>query len=597
MSKSAAKKQISSAAMIAFVASSALVASGCKSPLYRSGEEELRDQLISSYRTEIEAVSTAPVIELSRVPSDVVEELTPERENELNKISGIEAYQDDDLIVGQNLLGDENQEVVRLTLQKAIELAVKNNLDIRTARYTPAITETRLTQAEAFFDANFFINSGYTRNADPNFGNVFAGQQGAALSEMYNFQTGINKQLASGAQLTTSTSLDHTHSSFGGDTSNFFESNLTVNLVQPLLRGFGADVNRASIILARNALQSSRQQLRSDLISLAEQVESQYWLLSFYKQSLLIQTRLLERTIDDRNRLRTRQNFDVNPVRLTEANSFVELRRSDVIRARQLVRDASDALKRLINSEELPVSAETLILPVDWPVDVPLQFSLLDAVTTALNNRPDLQTLLYNIKDASIRQRVADNGRLPILNVTLGNTLSGVNINNPVAAYGDFIELDFVDWIAQANFEVPIGNRGPEAAYEESILARKQSVVAYQSQAQQVVLEVKNALRELLTSYELIGATRAARLAAADNLRAIEEQEAAGVALTPEFLLDLKLQAQSRLADAETQEVQSLINYNNAIATLYSVMGTLLDRNGIIFENYASEPYLQPIDY
>ena len=119
---------------------------------------------------------------------------------------------------------------------------------------------------------------------------------------------------------------------------------------------------------------------------------------------------------------------------------------------------------------------------------------------------------------------------------------------------------------------------------------RKQSVVAYQALAQTTVLEVKNALRELLTSYELIGATRSARLSAADALRAIEEQEAAGVALTPEFLLDLKLRAQERLADAETQEVQSLINYNNAISALYQQMGTLLHRDGIVFENYVTAP-------
>jgi outer membrane protein TolC len=94
---------------------------------------------------------------------------------------------------------------------------------------------------------------------------------------------------------------------------------------------------------------------------------------------------------------------------------------------------------------------------------------------------------------------------------------------------------------------------------------------------------VKSSLRDVLTSYELIGATRASRRAAADSLRAIEEQEAAGVALTPEFLLDLKLSTQQRLADAEIQEVQALTGYNTAISQLYQAMGTLLDRNQIEF--------------
>ncbi|WP_432798191.1 TolC family protein [Poriferisphaera sp. WC338] len=566
------------------------ILAACSSPLKRSTEDELHQQLISAYRTEVEAVSTGPIIELQRTASDVVEELSPVRQQELNSISGITAYAEDDLLLGQNLLGDEQGKLVQLSLQDAIRLAVKNNLVIQTARYTPAISQTQLTQAEAVFDANFFINSGYTRTADPNFGNTFAGQSGASLNEQYNLQTGINKLMSTGGTITTSTQLNHTHSSFNNQSSDFFIGDININLTQPLLRGFGADVNRANIILARNALQSTRQQLRSDLINLSAQVEAQYWTLSFIKQQLLIQTRLLERTIDDRDRLRARANFDVNPVRLTEANSFVELRRSDVIRTRQAVRDASDELKRLINAPELPVSDETVVIPSDWPVDVPLQFSLLDAVTTALKNRPELQIALLAIKDASIQQRVASNGTLPVLNVTGGTTIQGTTANNPAAAWGNLFELEFVTYVAQANFEVPIGNRGPQAAFEQSKLQRRQSVVSYQDTAQLVVLQVKNALRELLTSYELIGATRAARLAAADNLRAIEEQEAAGVALTPEFLLDLKLRAQERLADAETQEVQSLTNYNNAISTLYQTMGTLLDRNGVVFEDYSLVP-------
>jgi outer membrane protein len=98
-----------------------------------------------------------------------------------------------------------------------------------------------------------------------------------------------------------------------------------------------------------------------------------------------------------------------------------------------------------------------------------------------------------------------------------------------------------------------------------------------------VVLEVKVALRNVQTSYELIGATRAARRAAADSLRAIEVQEASGVALTPQFLINQKLSTQERLANAEVQEAQALTDYHNSIAVLYQSVGTLLERNNIEF--------------
>jgi outer membrane protein len=78
----------------------------------------------------------------------------------------------------------------------------------------------------------------------------------------------------------------------------------------------------------------------------------------------------------------------------------------------------------------------------------------------------------------------------------------------------------------------------------------------------------------------LIGATRAARRAAADNLRNLEVKERSGQALTPEFI-DQKLRSQDRVADAEMQEIQALTQYNASIAKLYQTMGTLLEHNKI----------------
>ena len=204
-------------------------------------------------------------------------------------------------------------------------------------------------------------------------------------------------------------------------------------------------------------------------------------------------------------------------------------------------------------------------------------------MTTALRQRPSLEQALLQIKDASIRQRVADNQRLPLLDLRATVAANGLDPDSGAGALDEAGERNFIDYVIGATFEQPIGNRAAEANYRQRRLARRQSVLQYRDQAQQVVLDVKNALRELVRTYELIGSNRAARRAAADSLRAIEQQEEAGAALTPEFLLDLKLQTQQRLAQAEIDEARALSDYNAAIARLYRAMGTLLDRNGIEF--------------
>lgn len=572
------------ALLLVCVALTAITA--CRSPLERSREQALRDRLVATHRAYHDALLDAPSIQLEREPSDVEQRLAASgRVAQLDAMSGPTAYGEQPLQLGTDLFGQTDSPTLTISLRKAIEFAVRNNLDVQQAQLLPAVSQTIVTQAEAIFDAVYFATFDFSNLDTPGAPGVGLIAGGDRRTRTHSLATGIRKPLTTGGVLTLQTQFDITDNK--PRTSAFdpvYTSNVFLGLDQPLLRGFGDDVATAPIELAVNTRRSSMQDLKSRLLEVALRTETAYWNLAAARQELLIQSRLLGRTIEDRDRLVQREEFDVSPVRITEANSFVELRRADVIRARNQVRIASDRLKVLIHSPYLPVSEEALLLPSDEPADLPIAFSLLDAVTTALQHRPDVQQALIAIQDAGIRQRVADNQRLPQLDLSVVLRVNGLDRDNVGDSYDDLSELDYIDYLVSAEFEAPIGNREREAALQQRRLERQGAVIDYQRTAQAAVLAVKEALRDLQTAYELIGATRAARRAAADSLRAIEEQEKAGVALTPEFLLDLKLSTQQRLADAEIQEIQAMTSYNTAIANLYQAMGTLLSRNNIAFQ-------------
>jgi len=570
--------------LLSIGAVSACVLVGCQGPMQRSEEQALRESMIAAHRAHLSAVAEGKVIELSREPSDVESELSDERRQELDDMSGLDAYKDIDLDPGTDLLGTDTVQVVRLSLQDVVALAVKNNLNLQIARMTPAISEARIVQAKAVFDATFFTNANYTKQDTPQPTGAVPGISGNTQREDIELSTGIRKPLISGGQITLQTDLNRNEavpSVFA--VNKFYDTDVLVNLEQPLLRNFGSDINRSNIVLAQNDRMAETQELRQELLDVASQVEQGYWNLAFTHQQLRVRVRLLERSTEDRDRLIERRGYDASPVEITEANSFVESHRADVIRARADVRNASDQLKRLMNAPSLPLADETLVMPIDQPADEPIEFSLLDLVTTALRERPEMQIALLDIKDSSVRQRVADNARLPLLNVAASIGVNGVAVPNGQQAYNNLGDGDFIDYILGAQFEMPIGNRSAEGLYRQRQIERRATSVVYQRQAQDVVLQVKTALRNVQTSYELIGATRAARRAAADNLRAIEVQEASGVALTPQFLINQKLSTQERLANAEVQEARALSDYHNAIAQLYQSVGTLLERNGIEF--------------
>ncbi|MEQ9460591.1 MAG: TolC family protein [Phycisphaeraceae bacterium] len=556
---------------------------GCVSPMDRDAEQALREAVLNSHRAQLETVMGAPVTEVRRDESDVTAEMTDERLEELDELSGVEAYADDPLEVGPDLIGRLDGARVRMTLRQAIETAVRHNVDLRVARLGPGISTAQRVQAEAQFDAVLFGSLGYNRTATPGPRGQATAVFGAGTNvyaDTVTGQVGVRKPLVSGGQVQVVTSATYNEDQFSG-VSSFIDHDITVSLTQPLLRGFGRDINTTQIQIARNSERVAEQTLRQNLLSLALSVEQAYWNLYTAEKQLLIQLRLLERTVEDRDRLKKREQFDVSPVRITEANSFVELRRADVIRARQVVRQASDTVKRLLGDPELPVASESLVLATDSPPEMAVRYSPLDAVQTALKRRPEVAIALYDIKDASLRQRLADNLRLPQLDLSTGVGFNGVDTNSLGRAVDDTLEGDFINWNLGVAFEQPIGNRSAEALLEQRRLERRAAAAGYERVAQDVILDVKDAMRAVINAYELIGSTRAARRATADSLRAIEEQEDAGVALTPEFLLDQKLNTQQRLADAEVQEVRALSDYATAIAQLYQVTGTLLDRNGI----------------
>ena len=103
------------------------------------------------------------------------------------------------------------------------------------------------------------------------------------------------------------------------------------------------------------------------------------------------------------------------------------------------------------------------------------------------------------------------------------------------------------------------------------------------------MLDVRNALQEAYAGYRLISQTRAQRLAAAENMRALALDEENIAQLTPEFLA-LKFLRQDGLASTQFAEATALADYNIAIANLYAAMGTALERNRIELSLVDVEP-------
>lgn len=563
-----------------------ILAAGCSSPLeQQESSSALRESIIQDARRERRDIEHRPEPStLTRSPSRL--DFPPERMSELNAMAGSAAYPTSDPALSPGLLGEPSP-IFRIDLRQAVLRAAKQSLDSRVLEFDPAINQSRTIAAEAAFDWTFFTNFDWNAVDEPQV-RPFVGAVPVGVStrqsQSVGYETGIRKRLTSGGALSLSQGHTYTDDRTQGTTLSPDPSQRTfidIALTQPLLRGAGSDVALAEVRLTRNLERRSIYQYKSSVIETVTAAERAYWQLVQAMRNHQIRVRLLERGVETRDVLASRLAFDVKPSEYSDAVATVERRRADVIRAENTLRQASDSLKLLINDEGLSVGNETLLLPTDEAPDVPISFSLLDSITRALRDRPELQQALLTIDDFSIRQQVADNARLPLLDMQFQTRFQGLD-RDTERAYDMVDDAQFVDFVLSAVFEQPIGNREREAEYRAAQLERVRATMEYRRVLQRVALEVKTALRNVTTNYQLIEQTRTSRLAATENLRTLQVQEQTIQSLTPDFL-DLKFRRQEALANAEADEVSAIIDYSISLADYYASMGAALERNRIAF--------------
>ena len=140
----------------------------------------------------------------------------------------------------------------------------------------------------------------------------------------------------------------------------------------------------------------------------------------------------------------------------------------------------------------------------------------------------------------------------------------------------DAFGFRYKNWSVALTLSLPLSNVLSRAEYVKSRLELEKSQLALQDLERQIRLEVKNALREIKTSAKRVEAFRIAREWAEKRLRAEERKLQLG--LTTNFFV---FQYQEELANARSQELRAMVDYNLAWAKLEKAMGVSLAKRHI----------------
>jgi len=411
---------------------------------------------------------------------------------------------------------------------------------------------------------------------------------------------GIEQSFASGAQV--GLSFNNTRVGLNALTSQYNPytgSNLGLTATQPLLRGFGASLNRRFIRIAGNERKISSLLFRQQLIATV------YGVVRIYTDfaALSEDEKVKQDTVELAEKLYADVKVQVDegtlaPVELTRANAQVFSARQDLINARGLREEQEAILKNVLTrtGNEDPEVRSASVIPTD-PLTVPESDAvrpMQDLIQDALSNRPDLDQGRLQVEDLRIGMEGSKNATLPefdLVGVMQNTGLAGAA--NPfttvtvgaayLGAYGSVLDQILArnnpTYGVGVQLTLPLRNRIAEADLARDELQVKQSQVRLRQLENQARLEVEDALIAMRRSRSSYEAAVQARKLQEESLSA--EQSRFEVGASTSFFV---IQYESLVAQARSTEVAAASSYVKARAALARATGGILDENHISVE-------------
>jgi outer membrane protein TolC len=488
----------------------------------------------------------------------------------------------------------QEEDTLRLTLRECIQKTLKNNLGLAAEILTPQIADAEVSLAGEKFIPSLALS--YTRQDSTTASYSFLDAAGAAVSTLRNdYTTTLSETLPTGGSLSMSLTGYKSDTTQRFQTINpRFSSTLRFDFTQPLLKDFGLKMSRREIILARNNRDISEYNLSETMEAYVYQAKSAYWNLVYALENLNVrrQSLKLARELLEQNKAEVEAGT-LPPIEILTAQADVSTREADILEAEAAVRNSEDLLKTLINLQaENPQAAALRLLPSDSPSISEPDVDVDQALREAYVHRPDLQASRVGMSSSRFNLSYARNQLIPDLSLTAsfwspgisgtqliyegGNALSG-NIIGTIPGGGsqalkDAVDFKYKNWVVGLSLTFPLNTVFSRAAVAQANLEMEQAQLRLKDQEQQIFLEIRTAVRTVETNYLRIQAYRVARENASKKLEA--EQEKLKVGLSTNYFI---LQYQRDMADAMTNELKSIVDYNISLAALYRAQGMGLE--------------------
>ncbi len=484
---------------------------------------------------------------------------------------------------------------------ECIRAAIANNKDIKVDAYLPRIGGDDLLLQRAFFDPNVTTTASYQDATTPSL-NVFdigaAGFTNQAVA-VQSTQSFVESRYADRLHMGSTWYGDlllarQTSTSANALFPESYYSQLEFGFTQPFLRNFGRKVNDSLIVVAANTQEIDRQTFKTRVINTLQEVEDAYWTLVFTRQDLEVKQEALRlaQQLLRVNQIKV-QVGTLPPIDITLAEAGVAGREEAVIIAEAAIEAAQDRLRRVMGMDPKNPEWKAPIDPEEDLTIIERGVNLDEAVTTALENRPDLAAARMRIKNSDVDLSFRRNQLRYSLNATATYTLAGlagdtgeIDIRDPNGvllatfpptngpgigdAWDSIPKRDFPTYEVAVTLGIPIGNRSAEAEYSKARLTREQRSIEYESAEQTAIVDVGNRVRQVLTDRKRIQAAEKNSFLQQKKVEAEQKKFENGMSTSFQVL-----EFQKDLAEARSAENAAKKDYRISLARLDQATGTL----------------------
>lgn len=452
---------------------------------------------------------------------------------------------------------------VELTLNDVIILGLENNRTIKNQYLERIVQRQDLIVAEDKFNPNFTPNLSINWS-DITQGNLTTITNGLVLS------AGVVIKIPTGGELNmgwVGQRQQQNYQGSGGSDRDVLRQNLELTFKQPLLRGAGQRVNRADIEIARITETINLLDLKSTLIDKTTEIIISYRRVLQAQEEVKIDLQALE------NAKKTVENtqFLIDAGRIAKAElitvqSQVADQEIALLSSRNNLRQRRLDLLELLDIDEdvnIIASQNLEIQPPTLDIDRIRQ--------SILEHQPSYLKAKLNLENAKTQLISAENKRR--WNIDFETTVTHQPAPNII---DNKTELS-----AGLTFSKALGDRSIERDFQRSRVNVLKLENDLKETIQNVNTEVTKNLQDIELNFKKVELSRQATKLA--ELQLSNEMEKIKLGFQGRRLLDL-VDFQSKLNEAQNNELNAKIDYLNALTKLDKSLGITLDNLGITLE-------------